>query len=371
MNTPERSEEHEESKRDTITDLSREGYQHLREGNLDQAESRFHAILDLDSSNNYALVGLGDTYRKRRKCREAVRYYQKCLELQPDNNYALFGLADCYKAMRHFNKAIEVWERYLEFDSDNVTVLTRVADAHRKARNYDRSLELYQQVLEKEHDNAYALIGLGHLHYDFRMYTEALSYWMRMYERSGDRPDIRVLTAIGNCYRKLKEFDRGREFFAEAIEREPNNFYALFGIADCYRGLNRPEKSLEYWNRILEQNPENKVILTRAGDAYRGMGEDDTASMYYKRALNIEFDAYAVLGLALISKKREQYEEALQSLLGLLETDPENHRIYLEAADCALHLGRNAQAREILERYFSQGLKNKSVSDMYERITQH
>lgn len=369
-----------ENDREIITDLSREGYQFLREGELEAAEAKFHDILRLDNRNNYALVGLGDSLRKRNRCKEAAEYYRRCLEMQPENNYALFGLADCYKTMRMYHKAIEVWERYLELDSDNITVLTRVADAHRKARNFDRSRELYEKVLEKEEDNAYALIGLGHLHYDFRKYNEALEYWMRMYRNPGapspeDRnesrrqPDIRVLTAIGNCHRKLKKFDSGTRFFAEALDREPDNFYALFGIADCYRGLNDPGTSLEYWNRILEKSPENKVILTRAGDAYRALGSTDTAEMYYKKALNIEFDAYAVLGLALIAKKQERYEDALESLLRLAETDHDNHRAFLEAADCALNLGRHREAVEILERYLAGGGHNRSVAEMHERLT--
>lgn len=358
-----------EGDRERLTDLSREAYQHLRDGDLDEAEAQFNEILEIEANNNYALVGLGDTYRKRRKCRDAIAFYKRCLEQDPDNNYAMFGLADCYKAMRQFNRAIEVWEKYLQFDSENVTVLTRVADAHRKARNFERSKELYEQVLEHEAENAYALIGLGHLHYDFRMYHEALAYWQRMYNRPGMRPDIRVLTAIGNCYRKLKDFEHGTKFFYEALEREPANFYALFGIADCYRGMNQPGESLKYWNRILEQNPENKVILTRAGDAYRLLDQDDTAEMYYKRALNIEFDSYAVFGLALLAKKQGRFEHAFKSLFDLLESDPDNHRVAMEAADCALQIGYTSQARHILENTMARGSGNRSVREMYNRIT--
>ena len=357
-----------ENERERITDMSRDGYQYLRENNLAAAEERFRAILEIDGNNNYALVGLGDTYRKRRRCREAVEFYKQCLESKPDNNYALFGLADCYKAMKQFNRAIEVWEEYLKHDSENVTVLTRVADAHRKARNFNRSKELYYMALEQEPENDYALIGLGHLHYDFRMFREALGYWRRMYDRPNQKPDIRVLTAIGNCHRKLKEFDRGCGFFDEALQREPNNFYALFGIADCYRGLGQSDKSLEYWNRILEQNPENKVILTRAGDAYRDLGDEDRAEMYYKRALNIEYDLYAVFGLAIIAKHQGRYEDALKSLSGLLESDPSNHRFALEAADCAMKLGRQNEARAILENQLSGGTKHKGLQELYEQV---
>ena len=109
---------------------------------------------------------------------------------------------------------------------------------------------------------------------------------------------------------------------------QPDNFYALFGLADCYRGMNQQSKSLIYWNRILDRDERNKVILTRAGDAYRHMGDQDTAEEYYQKALNIEFDHYAVLGLALINKGKGNYREAITSLDQLLRQDPKNHRFY-------------------------------------------
>ncbi|TVQ27052.1 MAG: tetratricopeptide repeat protein [Spirochaetaceae bacterium] len=352
-----------------LAELSKTGYQFLKENLIDQALSCFQEILNEEPDNNYALVGMGDCLRRQKQFSEAVGYYQRCLDRYPDNNYALFGLADCYRTMRHYNKAIAAWEEYLKYDNENVTVLTRVADAHRKARNFERSKELYVSVLEIEADNAYALIGLGHLHYDFRKHKEALAYWKRMHELHGASVDIRVLTSIGNCYRKLKNFEQGVAYFQEALDREPGNFYALFGLADCYRGMNEAEQSLDAWNQILAKDPKNKVILTRAGDALRSLGRNEEAEIYYTRALNIEFDLYAVFGLAMIAKDTGRSEDALRSLERLLPADPQNHRLYIEAAECLLSLGRRHEAVEMLERFSRQGIRNRYVSDMISRLT--
>lgn len=349
-----------------IAELSQRGYQLLKENLLDEADEYFRRILEQEDSNNYALVGLGDSARKRRDHRTAIGYYEKCLEHHPDNNYALFGLADCYKSLKHFHRAIKIWERYLQHDDQNITVLTRVADAYRKVRNFTGSRDLYLRVLEMQEDNAYALIGLGHLHYDFKDYESALRYWGRMHELHGDSVDIRVLTSMGNCHRKMKTFAEGVPFFEQALRRQPNNFYALFGLADCYRGMGQPDRSLEYWNRILERDPSNKVILTRAGDAYRCMGKHELAERYYTKALNIEFDEYAVLGLALINKSKGNYQQAIDSLQGLLRGDNKNHRLYLELAECYLEVGDRREAQRTLNRVHELGIKGRSVTAFYE-----
>ena len=351
-----------------ISNLSKRGYQFLKENRTADAISCFSKILEIDENNNYALVGMGDAYRKQAGFRNAVFYYQRCLARHPGNNYALFGLADCYKALNKFHTAIEIWEQYLLYDDKNITVLTRVADAYRKVRDYKRSKEVYLRVLEMEERNPYAIIGLGHLHYDFKEYGEALSYWERMLEQSRDNVDIRVLTSIGNCHRKLKTFKGGIEYFKMAIQREPYNFYALFGLADCYRGLSQQEHSLEYWNRILEQDPRNKMILTRAGDAYRTLGDLDRATEYYQRALNIEFDTYAVLGLAVVAKLQGRFDEAIESLKRLIQQDPKSYRLYLELADCRLKKGEKREAIEVLEEFQRQGIRSNAINEMLEKL---
>ncbi|MFW5642679.1 MAG: tetratricopeptide repeat protein [Alkalispirochaeta sp.] len=334
-----------------LSELSQEGYHLLKENKLEEARVRFEEILETEPDNNYGLVGLGDLERRLHRYDQAVTYYLRCLERHPDNNYALFGLAESYRELKMYNKAVEYWERYLQHDDRNVTVLTRVADAYRKARNLERSRELYLKVLEIEENNAYALIGLGHLHYDFKEYEKARFYWEQMYELSGDAVDIRVLTSLGNCHRKLKTYAQGIPYFEEAIKRDPDNFYALYGLADCYRGLHQAERSLEYWQHLLRLDGDNKVILTRAGDAYRNMGDLDNAEEYYHRALNIAFDSYAVLGLAIIHRFRKRYEDAIATLEDLINRDPANSRAVLELAGCYEDQRQIPEALAVLARH--------------------
>lgn len=337
--------------------LSQQGYQYIRENMLDKARESFLEVLETEPENNYALVGMGDLERKNRNFSEAVRYYQECLTHFPENNYALFGLAESYRAMKQFNRAVEVWEKYLKHDNDNVTVLTRVADAYRKAKVFPRSRELYERVLELEEDNNYALIGLGHLHYDFHEYKAALGYWERMYEKAGEGVDIRVLTSLGNCHRKMKTFTQGVAYFEKALERESDNFFALYGLADCYRGMQKPDQSLLYWQRILDSDPDNKVILTRIGDAYRAMEDLVAAEDHYRRALNVQYDSYAILGLAIIHRKKKQFDEAIRALEDLLKSDPENGRAVLELSGCYEDLRRIPEALAVLQS-FTQRTRN-------------
>ena len=359
---------HHSGESQKISEISKNGYQLLKENKINDAIDCFTKILMLDENNNYALVGMGDATRKQGFIREAVKFYQRCLAHHPGNNYALFGLADCYKAMNQYQKAIEIWEQYLIHDEKNITVLTRIADAYRKVRDFANSKIIYLRVLDMEETNPYAIIGLGHLHYNFKEYKEALFYWEKIIKINSDNVDIRVLTSIGNCHRKLKTFNEGIPYFKTALQKEKGNFYALFGLADCYRGLNLLENSLEYWNLILEQDPKNKMILTRTGDAYRNLNDYERAKEFYEKALNIEFDTYAVMGLAMVSKAQGKFDEAITSMKRLIQQDNRNYRLYIELADCYMKTGDRRKAVEALEDYQKLGIKNLKIAEMLENI---
>jgi len=361
-------DDHSAEQHTQISELSKQGYQLLKEGLTRRAIENFKKIVHQEPENNYALVGLGDALRKEKHYNEAAEYYRECLKYHSGNNYALFGLADCYKSMGQFNRAIEIWEEYLELDAENITVLTRVADAYRKVRNFAESRKLYLQVLDMAPRNSYALIGLGHLHYDFKEYDKALDFWKEMERPGGNGIDIRVLTSIGNCYRKLKDFGNGIPYFERALKKQSENFYALYGLADCYRGLNQSEDSLDCWIRILNNDPGNRVILTRAGDACRSLGDLKKAAEYYEKALEIDYDLYAELGMALVAKTLGDLEPALKRLRRLIGKEPENSRIYVEAAECLEKQGQRAKALELLNSFQGKDGPDRQIRDCKEAL---
>lgn len=347
-----------------ISELSKQGYAELKKNNVDEAETIFEKILSADEKNHYALVGMGDAERKAKRIKEAVVWYQKCLEHHPGNHYALFGLADCYKELSDYKHAIDVWQAYLVHDMNNISVLTRVADAYRKVRDFKNSKQMYLRVLEMEKTNSYALIGLGHLHYDFHEYKDALFYWTKIYTSDNSAVDIRILTSIGNCHRKLKNFSEGISYFQSALEIDDDNFYALFGIADCYRGMHMPHMSLQYWAKILKKDPENKAILTRMGDAYRALGNYGKAKECYEEALDIHYDMYAELGLALLLKGEGEYGKAALCLKRLLSEDENNVRFRVEAAECMTLAGDKEGAKRVLEDFLRRNSENAVIRDM-------
>ena len=98
------------------------------------------------------------------------------------------------------------------------------------------------------------------------------------------------------------------------------------------------------------------------------MGDYDLAQQYYQRALDIEFDVYAVLGLAMISKIQGRFDEAAVSLNRLIQSDPKNYRLYLELAECQVNTNQKQAAISTLQDFQKLGIRNQLVSEMLDKL---
>jgi DNA-binding SARP family transcriptional activator len=84
--------------------------------------------------------------------------------------------------------------------------------------------------------------------------------------------------------------------------------------------------------------------------------------------LDIEFDTYAVLGLAVVAKNTGRLEEALTSLERLIQQDPKNYRPYLELADCYIRKNQRDRAIEILSAFTAYGIRNARVTELLDNL---
>ena len=89
---------------------------------------------------------------------------------------------------------------------------------------------------------------------------------------------------------------------------------------------------------------------------------------YYKKALNIDYDMYAVLGIALVYKEMKLYNEALNKLNQLRMQKPRHFRAYVEMADCYLCIGQKDNAEAILLSYLKMGMTNPMVESKLRAI---
>ncbi|MFH1217795.1 MAG: divalent cation tolerance protein CutA [Pseudomonadota bacterium] len=329
-------------------ELSRQGSEFLKRRQWKDAEATFLEALEVDGENTYVLVGLGDVHRETGKFHKAIGFYEKTLEIDPVNMFALRGVGDAYRGLGQAGKAVSYWQRYLEQNQDDIHVLTRLADSYVKIGNFAESEGLYLKALSLDGTDKYALRGIGNLYYKLADHDKALAYFEKFI--SLDDTYIAVLTMAGNIYRRRKQYDKAAIFYEKALKQEPWNIFALYGMGDSQRGMKNHEGSIACWMKILEKEPQNQNLHSRVGDALVILGRLDDALDHYRSSLKVNYDLFALLGMAKVCRQRKEYGEAERCLLQILEKNKDDERTLAELIHLYDETGEDAKARSIRAR---------------------
>lgn len=335
-----------------VIELSRRGDELLKKKCFPEAERIFHKALEKDGKNPYVLVGLGDLYREMRKYRKAVGYYRTVLDIDPANMFALRGIGDSHRGLHEDAKAIPYWKRYLEQNSEDVHVITRLADSSVKTGGFIEAEEFYKKALGIKERDKFALRGIGNLYYKKGDPQQALVYFEK-FLRIDDRY-IAVLTMTGNIYRRRREYEQAAVHYEKALKQEPRNVFALYGMGDSQRGMKNYQAAIDCWVQILEKEPANQNLLSRVGDALAILRKRDEAISYYRKCLKINFDTFALLGLARIYRAQNEFAEAENCCLKILDKFPQDARATEELVAVYEAAGEGEKAehyRSLLREY--------------------
>jgi tetratricopeptide (TPR) repeat protein len=312
--------------------LGKEAHRLTKQGRYKEAEEKYALVLKADSSNVYALVGLGDLKRKKKEFQGAIAYYQRALDVDKDNKYALTGLGDAYRGLREVDKALDLWLRYLSLNPYDYKVMTRVADGFRRKGDYGQSKKYYFMAVKEKPNDPFALMGLGDIFAREGNDEESLKYFERLICISDGKPDdsIMALTSAANIYRKQGQYEKAMDCYERVLKINPQNSYAWHGKADCFRGLRDYLSAIKAWRMALEHGMDPRIAITRIGNAYMSLKDLFQAEESYNQALSFGYDKYAYLGMTRIHDKRNEIDKALEIFSMLVEREPNDSRIISE-----------------------------------------
>ena len=281
-------------------------------------ESRFHAALMMQKIYSFtdALKQLAKVIEMRGE--DKTVWIQRGLVYQDMGNHDL--------AIEDFDKAIEKDTEYSKSRFHRATSKLRVAQlmqSYEKQKRIDDALEDFQQSLalnKKEIEKG---------------------------DTDGDNPGI--LDGLGCCYHEMRDFEKARKYFDEAIEDsgskdddEESSTKAVDKVeflkhrAQCYYDMGDFERSIADLTRGLSCNSKDPQVLYKLGLTYFADKKYKKCTQRMKEALKhrpfltYEADIYYHLGLAYC--RMEKFEKAIFPYSRCIDRIPSDLRYVHERA---------------------------------------
>lgn len=287
---------------------------HHLEGRLEEAETVYKRILELEPDNPTALNHLGALAYQAGKPDEASKYIAKALRRSPryaaaHNNLglALYDLGKLDDARRHFRKSF-----FLEPSADASFNLGNVLSDQGVE---DQAIAAYRRATDLEPDFAEAHCCLGNL-----------------------------LRIQGNAEEAIASYRR-------AVELDPDQFEAQNNLGNILIDQGAPGEAIACFQRAIKTNANDARVHNNLGSALYQQYRSEEAIASYRRAIEIDPSfTVAYNNLACVQRDQGNINEAIASLKRGLKVDPEFRAAHTNLL-LALHYRSDREPEDIFAEH--------------------
>ncbi len=202
-------------------------------------------------------------------------------------------------------------------------------------RNPDQEILLIEStdIEQIDEEDPKSIYQKGENLYDQGEYEKAVSVFKEFIEKQPDLYEARI--NLGNCYVKLKEYDKAIEEFEFVLEKlkeeqtdlkENKTAASLYAsLGELYMDLDDLEKAKEYFEKSINIDPSNHALAYNVAEILFNSSKIDEAITYYKKSAEINPNwpkSYLKLGYCYLNKA--EIENSITYFNKFVELSPED-----------------------------------------------
>jgi protein O-GlcNAc transferase len=272
------------------------------QGELDQAEQLYRAVLKNDLNNVGSLYNLGILSFQRGKYDDAVELNCEVLRRSPDfaapyNTLAvsLRHLGRLKEAETCCREALRLAPGYAEAHNSLGDVLTALGRFGEAEAFFREALRLQPKFAEAHNNLGIVLASLGRPREAETCYREAVRL------KPGS---VATLNNLAIVFILLDRLEEAEIWCRETLRLEPGNVVALNNLANALSRQGKLAEAAAEFGRIANLEPGNATALRNLGNALSLQGKLSEAAVAFKRAAVLEPDDVDALSAWVYVKQR-------------------------------------------------------------------
>jgi Flp pilus assembly protein TadD len=233
-----------------------------------------------------------------------------------------------------------------------VLTLAVVLDRSRSAVWAD-DVRLWQEVVARSPEHPTASVNLGVAYIARKDFDRAQEILRRAVALAPQ--DFVPYYVLGTMEVRREQYDAAREWFLAAATRAPNSpkVFRMLGLTAIQQ--NRHDEAAMFLRRAAMLNPRDAAVLAGLGLIAQQAGDAAAAVRLYTEALVLDPGQPMARGnLGTWYLKQRQWSDALEHFTALLDRVPDDHDAALKAALALSALGRQEEARALLNRLLTR-----------------
>ena len=288
----------------------------FQKGNVEQADAVLREAIQSIPGRAEGYLALSYQMYGRGMYRDAFDLIQNALEAgslklaglyEEQAGDLLYIQANCVYEMEDYQSAIALYKEALTYRTDNTAYYRGLALAQARSGNLEEASRTLEMLSDKDPDSLDGFIIRAELALIQGEYQSAYSQYEEISNKTDDPQILSHIYLSGyEALEHLGNLDASINWLSKAVERlGDDGAIQEEMLAEAYteKALADPENSV-HWYQLAENHFQHVIDLDRG---------------------NIQ----TVLNLAVVMENLEEYEEAENCLLSLMEQYPSDYRVYM------------------------------------------
>lgn len=328
------------------------------------ALKNYKTSLRLDPRNSQTYISQAIFYAKYNKQREASESFQKACILNPSNLHGIFLWGVLLTQMNKYEAAIEKFQKVhsmLPFHADAAYYL---AFCFYQIQMFEYSAQYASKSLAADPKKLDSYIILAESYMNLDDEEKCLETYKRATEHA--ETSERFFISRGLALQYFKRWEEAEEYFKQAIELEPENFFPYFGLSVSYLKTGKEEEALEVMYKVTELNPDHTTTLYNLGQHFFKKKDYKKAVEYFLRAINSSNDAkHIYFNIANCYHHMGDYKTSLKYWEKTVEYNPDNIDAKVNLANTYSILGDKPQAIRKIRSAYLADKNNPKITLVY------
>ncbi|MGE5415675.1 MAG: tetratricopeptide repeat protein [Acidobacteriota bacterium] len=237
--------------------------------------------------------------------------------------------------------------------------------------NYSRALNLFRQALRDDANNQWDVMNyMGGCEIGLAHYVEALDIFNQIILLNPDWE--RPVFNKGRVFMNMGMFQEALACFEKAIVINPENDNAFFYLALFYDKIQDYLNSEKYYKHAIRLNPNDATYHTNLGMIYFHTDRLDIALDEFNIAYQLDPEPFVLHNKGRVLYKQQRYEEALDCILEIHKSEPNDVDIMFDIAYIFYKLARYKKAlkwiTKTLDRDPSHNMARKLGKELKQKL---
>ncbi len=160
---------------------------------------------------------------------------------------------------------------------------------------YEKALDVFEEFVEKQPDLYEARINIGNCYIKLKQYDKAIEEFKFVIEKlEEEKSDLKgndtassVYASLGELYMDRNDFEKAKEYFEKSIDIDPSNHALSYNVAEILFNSNRIDEAIHYYQLTAKIKPDWPKSYLKLGYCYLNKGEMETAIDYLNRFIEL------------------------------------------------------------------------------------